>query len=469
MRYEMPDFVKSHAKNRGGRIRVGFVGFGTTNRAIYGMLSEMTECSFSIRQETLPRHTLPMGVKLIIGDGAVRDLDEDILFLSPSVRRERLDPPVGCVLTSDTDIFFSKKRKNTFVITGSDGKSTVTTLVANILDRVMEKTFVGGNLGTPTALAGLNSDAFVLEESSFSLRYVKPYSHRAALTSLTPNHLNWHASYSEYVMAKRQALIFTDEPIVNVDTESAAEIAICMPLFAVCSTSLSFSEAKEKYRAEHILTLENGIIMLDGVTFADTARLKRRENYNLANMMSAIAMTLGYAPADVLLEVLESFHGLEHRCEAFFEADGIAFINSSIDTSPERTANTLKALGRQVVLILGGRGKSLPLTPLSDPVSRYAKRIILYGDMKDELSDFIKSDTATTSIPHEAFDSFGEALDYATAELTVGDVLLLSPAATAYGEFASFAERGRYFKDYILQKYNKTKKMCNDVHRKWRK
>lgn len=457
MKDAIVNFVESKRAKANTPIRVGFVGFGKTNAAIYAALNGRCRCDFTLRQEGDNPICAPDGIRVIRGDAALCDIYEDILFLSPSVRRERISYSCTAILSSDTDIFFSKKR-NTFAVTGSDGKSTVTTLSSLLLSESFPDAFIGGNIGTPVALARLQStSAFVLELSSFNLSYVIPYSHRAIVTNLSPNHLNWHASFEEYSESKRRALIFTDEPIINADTEAAEKTAEGIPLFAVCSTLHDSDTLVKRYRPEHVLTLEGERIMLDGESVLRVSELRRRERHNVANMMSAIAMSIGYADRELVCRVAGEFCGLEHRCEHFHERDGITFINSSIDTSPERTRATLSSLGKRVTLILGGRGKGLELTPLISPLADYAERIAIYGEIKDELADFIKSHKELSAIPRESFIRFDEALEYATRYLTSGDTLLLSPSATAYGEFVSFEERGAHFKKYILQKYNKTK------------
>ena len=441
-------------------IKLGFIGLGKTNYEILDAVCR--HCSgihISIRQSSpidrLP-DSVPKNLRIITGSDALSNLDEDVIFLSPSVRRESLVCKAEAILTSDTDLFFSEKRKNTFAVTGSDGKSTVTTLVSELLRPTFPTLFVGGNIGVPLVKADLKqNEAFVLELSSFNLRYVRPEVSRALITRITPNHLNWHDSYDEYVESKLNLTRSADKAIFNIDTPYPTLPDGIKGCFAICSRFTDEREIRSTYHPQHAVTLRDGKIIIDSTPVLDIIEIKRSEGHNISNLTSAIAMTIGYTDTDVIRQVAGSFSGLEHRCEKFLIYDKITFINSSIDTSPERTRATLESLNERVTLILGGRGKGLDPTPLISPVAKYAKKIAIYGDIREELLELIESRRELVKIPHASFEQFEDALEYATESLKRGDTLLLSPAATAYGQFRDFAERGRYFKAYINRKYSK--------------
>lgn len=445
-------------KTRGDRLTVGFLGIGKTNRAILDIIfGSGIDAEVRLRQsrDLLADEWKALGARFFTAERELSDIDEDLLFVSPSVRREALPVSKSTVVVSDTDLFFSGDPDGCFLITGSDGKSTTTTLVAELLKEEYPDLFVGGNLGTPVARCDTSSaDAFVLELSSFNLRYVTPSSRRAIITNITPNHLNWHADYAEYIEAKRNILGRSAEPIVSVDTPPCAKIAEEYPLFAVCSSLMSHGELVKRYCAEHTVTVNNGIL-LDGEKLLDIEDVYLKQPHGLENLASAVAMTIGRVSRERIREIAKGFRGLDHRCERFLSINGIDFINSSIDTTPSRTGATLRGLGRRVKLILGGRGKGLPLSPLKDALASYADEIAIYGEIGDEIVDFIEEDTALRSIPHAAFSTLREATDHLLKALRSGDTLLLSPAATSYGDFASFEERGEFFKSYITNKYAK--------------
>ena len=444
---------------KGRRPVVGFLGLGKTNLAILNILIS-SDIKADVRIRHRDRAALVgwegyHAVTLFHTEKELIGIDEDVLFVSPSVRRENLITDGRTLVISDTDIFFEQARDNLFLISGSSGKSTVTTLVSKMLSRYYPRLFTGGNLGTPISECVLdNTDAFALELSSFNLQYITPASRRAIITNITPNHLDWHKNFSEYAMTKKNLLLRCDEPIVNVDTPECARIAKDSPHFAICSLSLTHDEIVKLYRTEHTVTVSDGILV-DGARIIRIEDISQRESHNLANLASAIAMTLEIADTSCVLDVARGFHGLEHRCEHFLSCGCVDFINSSIDTTPERTRTTLEGLGKKVNILLGGRGKGLSLKPLCDPLSKYAKKIAIYGEVASEITEFIENDVELRKIEHACFSRFRDALEYLTEELAKGDTVILSPAATSYGEFASYVERGELFKEILRQKFKK--------------
>ena len=453
MKSKIISLLNDVRKQRNG-LKIGFLGVGKTNRAILDVITDS-----GIDAEIRLRQSRDSGldewrdrkVRLFTRELELSDIDEDVLFVSPSVRREALPLGSSTLVISDTDLFFADDHDGCFLITGSDGKSTTTTIVAELLREKDQDLFAGGNLGTPLARCDLSTtNTFALELSSFNLRYVTPASRRAVITNVTPNHLNWHADYNEYIEAKRSILLRSAEPIVNVDTPPCSKIAEGQPLFAVCSSLRTHKELLARYCAEHTVTVDNGIL-LDGERIVELGDICLKSPHSLENLASAAAMTTGLVSLERIREVAKGFRGLEHRCECFLRRDGVDYVNSSIDTTPSRTKATLKGLERRVKIILGGRGKGLSLSPLTDALASYADEIAIYGDIADELVDFIESDPSLRAIPHMAFASLKGAIDHLLSGIKSGDTLLLSPAATSYGEFSSFEERGEFFKSYVTK------------------
>jgi UDP-N-acetylmuramoylalanine--D-glutamate ligase len=297
------------------------------------------------------------------------------------------------------------------------------------------------------------TDLYVCELSSFNLQYSSPHSLRAAITSITPNHLNWHASFDEYRLAKMNILTNTDFPVLSADDKECAKIIQEYGAGAVFSTRECYSSLSKKYSAEKYYTCERGWIYDGCEPIIPTGCLPRSEEYNIRNLMCAIAMARSYVTDENILRVASDFRGLPHRCEHFHESCGIQFINSSIDTSPMRTAATLNALGKRVKIILGGRGKCLSYEPLRAPLSAYAEKIAVYGDASEEIMSFLNSDANLSGITKRSHDSFVDAVHYVTSDLAIGDTVILSPACTSYGEFGSFEERGDLFKSLILNRF----------------
>ena len=454
MQTRIREHLTDVSRKRGRPLKVCLLGYGTTNRAVFDAISSSGVCTEITIRQNREIHDTPMGVKVIDADGACDGIYEDVVFASPSFRREKVHFPAMTLVTSDTEIFFGESRNNTFLISGSDGKSTVTTLTSMLLSPTFPELFTGGNLGRPVATASLKADAFVLELSSFTLRYSAPNGKRAILTNVTPNHLDWHKDLAEYEECKSRLIYSVDEAVLPLSCPFNERLAKSIQAFALVSTAHSHKELSKGYDTKHTVTLENGEILIDGIGLLPISLVKRKERHNIENLMSAIALSLGFASGERILEVAESFSGLEHRCECF-SLGGTQYINSSIDTTPERTKATLTSLDKPVNIILGGRGKGLPLEPLKEPLIRYAKRISVYGEIANEIFKWLDSDDALSGIPKATFKTFKEAIEDADENMKCAKAVLLSPAATAYGEFRDFTERGRTFKEYLTDKHSK--------------
>jgi UDP-N-acetylmuramoylalanine--D-glutamate ligase len=217
------------------------------------------------------------------------------------------------------------------------------------------------------------------------------------------------------------------------------------------SDSLSHQEIIFEYNTEHTVTVENGEIHLDGRGLLPIPSVRRKERQNIENLALAIALSIGHTTPERIRDVAMNFDGLEERCELFTN-DGVDYVSSSIDTSPMRTKTTVEGLNRRVNIILGGRTKKLPLDVLREPLRKYAVKIAIYGEACEEFLDFIDSYPELQEIPHAHFPAFKEAIDYILDGISQGDTVLLSPAATSYGEFENYMERGRFFKDYVQKR-----------------
>ena len=454
MKRLLVEYIEHKARELQRRVKVTLLGFGSTNRAFLEALLPLENAYVTVRQRGLSRGKISDSVAVYNGENAFSGLYEDVIIPSPSVRRERLSIPYHAEVITDYDLLFRAKQKELFLISGSDGKSTTTELSSLLLQGSISHLFTGGNIGTPLILADKDSEAFLLELSSFTLRYSLPMGGRALLTNITPNHLDWHDGIEEYKNTKLSLVRRADEPILNLDDEISRSEARETHAFCLISSNLNHHNIARSYKTEHTVTVENDSVMLDGEMIIPLREIKRRERHNVSNLCSAIAMTIGYANRERIREVAHSFEGLSERCE-FFDIDGISFISSSIDTSPERTRTTLEGLGREAIIILGGRGKRLPLEPLRSPLIKYAKRIAIYGEAAQEICVFLDSDPTLGAIPHNSFPRLAGAIDYATMGVKPGDTVVLSPAATSYGEFENYSHRGKFFKQYILSKYQK--------------
>ena len=435
-------------------LTVGLFGYGRTSKALLPLIKNLPDVRVVIRDEKEspePLTDLPVHAHYL-GSRAYDEIHEDVLILSPSVRRD--DPRLvraemhGTRLTSECELFFLTECK-TLGVTGSDGKSTTTALASSLLLSSGYSASAVGNIGIPYSLAE-NSDIYVAELSSFNLTYTVPKLLSAVITNITPNHLNWHKSYGEYKEAKLNILRHAERTVLSYDDPETRHILYERGSDFVTSVKTPYRELPRLSITHGIYTVEDGFICRNGVPLSDTSEYIRREEHTLANMLSAAALTDGLADRSLLHGVFSNFRGLPHRCEYVGRARGIDFYNSSIDTSPARTARTLASFSRPVLLLLGGRGKGLSYEPLIRPIAKYAKRVAIYGEEAAPLLEFLSSAPELSSIEisvHERFDCAFEAL---IKDRTDGCVLL-SPAATAYGEFSDFEERGRRFSELVAK------------------
>ena len=433
----------------GGYRRVGFFGLGRSSLALMRMMPRSVE--IILRSDVIPRQ-IPTDIPLSgihTGEAAFSDLYEEVLILSPSVRRDR--PELiealarGVLLTSDTELFFGSVSAPVFAVSGSDGKSTTTTLAARLLAQSFPSLRLCGNIGVPMCGALTEGgDCFVCELSSFQLIYSEPRSRRAALTNITPNHLNWHTDYGEYRGAKMRLLEHTEQAVVSVDSAEGMKIARSGHLFGIASADIGYGELRSKLSAEVFYTLSGDTVCRNGDPFIPIGGMQRRPRHDTKNLLTALALSDGYVTREHAERVASSFEGLPHRCHTVRRIGGVEYINSSIDTTPERTAETLRSLDRRVTLMLGGRGKGTSVEPLTEAVMRYADRAILFGEYGAVLEPILSGRVATSR-----FSRFSDALE-AAVETTREGTLLLSPAATSYDEFSDFEERGDLFEKRIL-------------------
>lgn len=449
-----------------GRIikSIGLFGIGRSNLAVYRYLTgKYPNLSVTVRASFESDINGIKAKRIFFGEECFLDIREDILFLSPSARRDA--PPLieaekrGVILSSDTEFFFSLSESDIFAVTGSDGKSTTTHLASLLLSDTYKSAIPSANSGEPMSphLDDGNNTAFVAELSSFQLMYQLPPSKRALITNISENHLNWHKSFREYILAKSNILPNAGERILNYDCEISRELLESYTLFGVYSKSLPYKELKKQKKAEIYLTLESGKIQLNGNALLDISDIKLHGIHNVENYMAAIALCHGYFKMDSLYEIARSFGGLEHRREFVIAKNGVDYYNSSIDSSPKRCISTLNTFQKNVVLILGGRTKGLDFSELVPLAVRKSKKIILTGESIEEMENAFLKSAAYSNSEAKLFKvkDFYSAIDLSQTIAEPGDTVLLSPAATSYDAFRNFEERGRAFKDYIRKHKNK--------------
>lgn len=448
---DINSYLEDIDKRLGGTASVGFFGMGRSNLALISQL-DVSKRHVTVRSDKEPVERID-GVAYITCEVAREKIHEDVLFLSPSVRRETLDTGEGTVLTSDCELFFQGEKKRCICISGSDGKSTTTALAACLLSTKFDTVHTVGNIGIPFATVGESKDAiYVCELSSFNLRYFTPPSERCLLTNITPNHLDWHKDFNEYRAAKLGIADRSEQVVLNADSVECMHLADKRRPFAVFSSKRCHGELIVDFAPCHTVSLYRDSILLDGEAVARVKSIRLSSPHNLMNAMGAIALCAELCDRCVIEEALHDFAGLPHRCSLVGEAGGVMYIDSSIDTTPSRTAATLSAISHPTHLILGGRGKGLSLEPMRGAICKGVKRISIYSEARADIEAWLDGCAELKGIPRASFSTFEEAVMHASHEASRGTVVLLSPAHTAYGEFRDYAERGDVFAEIVKKK-----------------
>lgn len=443
---------------------IAVIGIGVSNTPlIKRLLSEgcrVTACDKRTQEqlgETFDELSA-MGAALRLGNSYLENLDFDLIFRTPGLMPfdEHLVRAAegGAEITSEMELFLRLCPCRVFAVTGSDGKTTTTTIISELLKAQGYAVHLGGNIGTPL-LCGVDdmqpSDCAVLELSSFQLHSMVCRPDVAVITNISPNHLDKHRDYQDYIDAK--SAIFANQDadcrlVLNAGNEYSAYYA------GKAKSSISYFSRKS--RPENGVFCENGLIFRtrDGkaekIMAAEDIRLPGV--HNLENYMAAFAATDGYVGDEACVSVAESFAGVEHRLEQVRILNGVTFINDSIGTSPTRTVAGLHALKTKPILIVGGYDKHIPFDGLGDEICLRVKRLFLTGATAQKIYDaVVSSKYYDGSLPITRMDDFRETVLAAADCAEDGDIVLLSPACAAFDKFKNFAERGEVFKKIVKE------------------
>lgn len=436
--------------------RVTVVGIGISNLPLIKYLvrlgADVTACDRRTKEDLGENYTEleDLGVKFSLGGDYLKNIDAEIIFKTPGMRydvpelveaRER-----GTVVTSEMEVFFDVCPAHITAVTGSDGKTTTTTLINEFLKRSGYKTWLGGNIGTPllTRAGEMSSeDRVVLELSSFQLHTMRKSPKIAVITNISPNHLDVHKSYGEYIEAKKNIMLYQNESdilVVNADNEVTNEIGK-----EARGTVRRFSRSDKT--ADYYI--EDGFICRRGEKVLALDDISVPGMHNVENYMAAMAAAEGIASDESIIRTAKEFNGVEHRIEFVREINGVKYYNSSIDSSPNRTINTLRVFeGKPVILISGGKDKGIPYDEIGKPISDCVKTLILIGATTGKIEEAVKN--AGGKMPEIIKkDSYEEVVKCAREIARPGDIVLLSPASTSFDMFRNFEERGKLFKELV--------------------
>ena len=395
-----------------------------------------------------------LGVKLILGGGYLQDLDEDIIFRTPGMRYNLPELEAararGAAVTSEMEVFFQLCPCKIYAVTGSDGKTTTTSILAGFLRAQGKTVHLGGNIGKPL-LPEIGSvgpeDAAVVELSSFQLISMRQSPDVAIVTNLAPNHLDVHKDMAEYVEAKKNIFLHQNafsRTVLNLDNEITAGFA-----GEVRGDLWGFSRRTEPRRG---VWCGGEAIYVNGEKLMDVGEIKLPGWHNVENYMAAIAAAWGDVDPDNMRRVAREFNGVEHRMEFVRELDGVRYYNDSIASSPSRTiSGTLAFYDKNLVLLCGGYDKHIPYDPLGPAICGKVKALVLMGDTGPKIEAAVKAADNYQEGSPQILHAHGmeEAVALARKAAEPGDAVSLSPASASFDMYPGFEARGEHFKQLV--------------------
>jgi UDP-N-acetylmuramoylalanine--D-glutamate ligase len=442
---------------------IAVIGIGVSNTPLIELLlqsgCELTACdkrSFPELGETGER-LRAMGCRFRLGEEYLEGLCEDIIFRTPGLMP--FDPHLeaakarGSVVTSEMEVFFSLCPCRVIAVTGSDGKTTTTTIISELLKAAGYRVHLGGNIGNPLLCEVPDfrpDDIAVLELSSFQLHSMVCRPDVAVITNISPNHLDKHKDFQDYIDAKASIFLRQredDKLILQADDAHAPYYAATAPgrvsYFQIGKTASEgcFCEGDEIFRlhrGEREYIMRRSEIKLPG-------------EHNVLNYLAAFEATEGLVSAEICRRIAMDFAGVEHRLELVRVKDGVKYINDSIGSSPSRTIAGLKAMTVRPIVLCGGYDKHIGFDELGDELCLRARRVFLTGDTAMKIKDAIVNSPhyRESGLCFELHEDFTENVLAAAAFAEAGDVVLFSPACASFDHFKNFAERGERFKEIV--------------------
>ncbi len=399
------------------------------------------------------------GASFILGDTYLDSLCEfDVVYRTPGMYYNH--PKLvearskGVVITSEMESFFDLCPCKTYAVTGSDGKTTTTTLISEFLKTEGFKVWLGGNIGKallPRIESVSENDVAVVELSSFQLISMRESPDVAVITNIAPNHLDVHGTMEEYILAKCNLLDHQtafSRTVLNLDNEET------MKLEPRVRGNLNLFSRLENVRVGAYLDAERNLSYCDGrritkIIHADEIRIPGE--HNIENYLAAISAVWGDVSVASICEVARNFGGVEHRIEFVRSLNGVKYYNDSIASNPTRVIAGLKSFGKKMIVIAGGYDKLIPFEPLAEPVNKYVKLLILMGATADKI------EKAVTDTPYYNPESLKilrakdmeDAVNIAKANAVSGDIVSLSPACASFDMYKNFEARGNHFKQIV--------------------
>lgn len=450
---------KREVKNK----KIAVVGLGVSNVPLVHMLAENGANVWAYDKRDAQQlgqtyeEMTALGVTLILGSDYLDHLEDDFayIFKTPGLRADvpqlKAVAERGTVITSEMELFFELCPAPIIAVTGSDGKTTTTTLIAEMLKRQGFTCYLGGNIGRPLLSEVENirqEDKVVLELSSFQLQTMKKSPHIAVVTNVTPNHLDWHTDLAEYEQAKENIFRFQQEgdcAVFNYDNEVTRRFA------DFAEDAVMFSRRQP---------LQNGYCVSDGwIVYCENGKIVRTilrtedikipGQHNVENYMAAIAAVNDCVSQETIVRTAKEFGGVPHRIELVRELDGVKYYNDSIASSPARTTAGLDSFAQKVILIAGGYDKKIPFDEFGAVVNDHVKELVLVGVTSEKIENAVRQADNYDGLPIHRCTEFEQAVNTARQLAQAGDVVILSPACASFDLFRNFEVRGNTFKDIV--------------------
>ena len=441
------------------------IGMGVSNTPLIRMLLRanvnVTVCDKSTRDRVQAQadELESLGAKLELGADYLANIHKaDLVFrtpgLSPNSPQLKKAVECGAEVTSEMELFFKLCPCKIIGVTGSDGKTTTTTLISEFLKEAGYNVYVGGNIGKPLLpdVADMTpEDMVVVELSSFQLMSMRQSPNVAVFTNLSPNHLDYHHTMEEYTNAKLNIFLHQhegDRAVFNYDNDITRDLSQRAP-----AGMMMFSR-KHSLADRGVYLRDNTICMTNDTGSREVLAVEDIHIpgvHNIENYMAAIAAVDGLVPDQCVRAVALRFTGVEHRIELVRELNGVRYFNDSIGTSPTRTMACLDSFNQKLILIAGGYDKGVPFTQLGVEMCKKVKTLVLCGTTAPAIRKAVEEapEYASCGIQLVETDNLKAAVEAARDAASAGDVVVLSPACAAFDQFKNFMERGRVFKEFV--------------------
>ncbi len=446
--------------------KVAFIGAGVSHRTLISMFAErgaiVTLCDkktldkFGDYAETLKE----LGIRLSLGEDYLEGLkDQDMImrtpgfeFYTPRLQREL---EKGTMVTSEMELFFSVCPCRKYAVTGSDGKTTTTTLISEMLKAQGFTVHLGGNIGRallPIAEEVREEDMAVVELSSFQLISMRQSPEVAVVTNVTPNHLDHHKDMQEYIDAKRNVLLYQSpdsRAVLGYENQVTHDMMADVKgqgVYFSRLTDLSWGEGNGYLDRE-------GWLCVGGVRIVHEDEVALRGKHNLENLLAAFCAVEGTVSHEVMAEIARTFKGVEHRIEPVRTLNGVQWFNDSIASSPTRTIAGLLSFPQKICIIAGGYDKKIPYEPLARPIIEHVKLMVVMGQTGPKIEKVVREHPgfADSGITILHASSMEEAVRLMYENTRPGDIVSLSPASASFDLYPNFEERGRHFKRLVME------------------